>query len=139
MIDWLLILVLGVLIIASFLDLKYRAVPSVALTSILFIVLIMRIENLQFGVAAFVFAWFMKDVLSIKQMEFGVADIKILAMIGLLVSTMNGFLILIGIFALFQFVYTLAWQLKVGSDKERPFIPCLLAVYIALLLIGVVV
>lgn len=137
MIDWLLILVLGTLIVASYLDLKYRAVPSVFLTSILFIVLVMRIENLQFGVMAFVFAWFMKDVLSIKQMEFGVADIKILTMIGLLISTMNGFLIFIGIFAIFQFIYTLVWQWKVGSDKERPFIPCLLAVYIALLLIEV--
>ena len=137
MIDWMLILVLGTLIVASYLDLKYRAVPSVFLTSILFIVLVMRIENLQFGVMAFVFAWFMKDVLSIKQMEFGVADIKILTMIGLLISTMNGFLIFIGIFAIFQFIYTLVWQWKVGSDKERPFIPCLLAVYIALLLIEV--
>ena len=136
MMDWLLILVLGVLMIASLLDLKYKAVPSVALTSMLFIVVIMRIENLHFGIAAFVFAWIIKDLLSIKNIEFGVADIKIMAIIGLLISTMNGFLIFIGIFALFQLVYTLAWQWRFGSDHERPFIPCLLAVYIALLFIG---
>lgn len=136
MIDFLIILVLGGLIIASLLDLKYRAVPSVALTSLLFIVLIMRIENLQFGIAAFVFAWLIKDILSLKYIEFGVADIKIMAIIGLLISTMNEFLIFIGIFALFQLIYTLAWQWRFGSDNERPFIPCLLAVYIALLVIG---
>ena len=136
MMDFLLILVLGGLMVASLLDLKYRAIPSVALTSLLFIVVIMRIENIQFGIAAFIFAWLFKDLLTIKNIEFGVADIKIMAMIGLMISTMNGFLIFIGVFALFQLVYTLAWQWRFGSDHERPFIPCLLAVYIALLFIG---
>ncbi len=136
MIDVLVILFLGVLLIASFLDLKYRAVPSVFLTAALFIVLIMRIENLQYGIMAFVFAWLIKDILSIKNIEFGVADIKIMATIGLFIMTMNGFLIFIGIFALFQFVYTLAWQWRFGSDHERPFIPCLTAVYLTLILIG---
>lgn len=138
MIDWLMILVLGVLIIASILDLKYRAVPSVFLTGILFIVLIMRIENLAFGISAFVFAWFIKDILSIKELEFGVADLKIMAMIGLMMPTMNMFLILLGVFSIFQLAYTLTWEWRIGHDKERPFIPCLLMVYIAMMIIGVV-
>lgn len=135
MIDWLMILVLGVLIIASFLDIKYKAVPSVLLTGILFIVLIMRIENIAFGISAFIFAWFIKDILSIKEIEFGVADIKIMAMIGLMMPTMNMFLILIGVYSIFQLVYTLSWYKIIGHDKERPFIPCLLMIYIAMMII----
>lgn len=137
MIDWLIWVVLGGLIIASFLDLKYKAVPSVFLTGLLFIVAVMRIENLAFGVLAGIFAWFIKDLINDwNGFDFGIADIKILIVIGLLIPTMNMFLIFIGIFALFQFVYTLVWQWRVGGDTERPFVPCLLAVYIALLLIG---
>lgn len=137
MIDWLLWIVLGVLIIASFLDLKYKAVPSVLLTGLLFIVAIMRIENLGFGILAGIFAWFIKDLIDdFNGLDFGMADIKILIIIGFLIPTMNFFLIFIGIFSLFQFVYTLVWQWRVGGDVERPFVPCLLAVYITLLLIG---
>lgn len=136
MIDWLLWVLLGVFIIASYLDLKYRAIPSVLLTGFLFITMIMRIENLQFGILAGVFAWFVKDLMSIKELEFGMADIKIVIMIGLLTSTIANFLIFLGIFAIFQFAYTLIWQWKAGKDKERPFVPCLLLVFIALLIIG---
>jgi hypothetical protein len=130
------ILVLGVLIIASLLDIKYRAVPSVLLTGTLFIVLIMRIENIAFGISALIFAWFIKDILSMKELEFGVADIKIMATIGLMMPTMNMLLMFIGVFSLFQFVYTFVWEWKIGHDKERPFIPCLLIVYIMMMIIG---
>ena len=137
MIDWLIWVVLGALIIASFLDLKYKAVPSVFLTGLLFIVAIMRIESLPYGILAGIFAWLIKDLINdYNGLEFGMADIKILMIIGLLIPTMNFFLIFIGIFSLFQFVYTLVWQWKLPKEKERPFIPCLLAVFIALLLIG---
>jgi len=137
MIDWILWVALGVLIIASFLDLKYKSVPSVLLTGLLFLVAIMRIENLAFGILAGIFAWLIKDLINdFNGLDFGIADIKILIVIGFLVPTMNFFLIFIGIFSLFQFVYTLVWQWRVGGNIERPFVPCLLAVYVALLLIG---
>lgn len=140
MIDWLILVVLGILILSSYLDLKYKAVPSVLLTGLLFIVAIMRIESLHYGILAGIFAWLIKDLISdFNGLEFGMADIKILMIIGLLIPTMNFFLIFIGIFSLFQFVYTLVWQWKVGGEIERPFVPCLLAVYIALLLIGGIV
>ena len=136
MIEWLIIFVLAILILSSYLDIKYRAIPSVFLTSLLFIVFIARPENLVFGIGAGIFAWFMKDVLSLKELEFGMADIKIMIIIGLLINTMNWFLIFIGIFALFQFVYTVIWQVIIGKDDERPFVPLLTCVYIVLIMIG---
>lgn len=136
MITWLVVLVLLFFLISSYLDIKYKAIPSVFLTSVLFIVFVLRPENLAFGIGAGIFAWFMKDVLSIKDLEFGMADIKIMIIIGLLIPTMNLFLIYIGIFALFQFVYTIIWQVKIGNDGERPFIPLLTAVYLTLIMIG---
>jgi len=140
MIDWLIWVVLGALIIASILDLKYKAIPSVFLTGTLFIVAIMRIENLPFGVLAGIFAWFIKDLISdFNGLNFGRADIKILIIIGFLIPTMNWFLIFIGIFALYQFVYTLVWQWRIKGDIERPFVPCLLAIYVTLMMVGGVI
>jgi len=137
MIDWLIWFVLGAFILASIIDIKYKAIPSVALTGLLFIVAVMRIENLEFGVLAVLFAWIIKDLIAdFSGMDFGMADIKIMGVIGLLIPTMNFFLIFIGIFAIFQLVYTFAWIKFVGGDTERPFIPCLLAVFVALMLIG---
>jgi len=64
------------------------------------------------------------------------ADIKIMIMMGLMIPTMNFFLIFIGVFAIFQLAYTLVWEWQIGGDTERPFIPCLLAVYVGMVLIG---
>ena len=55
MISGLIFIVLGALIIASLIDLKYKAVPSVALTGILFLVAGMGIEYLHFGILAGLF------------------------------------------------------------------------------------
>ena len=137
MVNWLIFVVLGALIIASFLDIKYKRMPSVFLTGLLFIVAIMRIESLPYGILAGIFAWLIKDLIAdFNGLDFGMADIKIMMVIGLLIPTMNMFLIYIGVFSLFQFVYTLVWQWKFPHEKERPFVPCLLAVLIALILIG---
>ena len=132
------LLILGVLVCligASYLDLKYRAIPSVFLTGLLFIVAVVRIDFIHFGILAGIFAWVMKDILSIKELEFGMADIKIMMIIGLILNTRFEFFLLIGIFAVFQFIYTAVWMWKMGDDKERPFVPCLLAVYVTMMLI----
>lgn len=134
------LLVLGVfvcLIGASYLDLKYRAIPSVFLTTLLFIVAIVRIDFIPLGVLAGIFAWLMKDLIfEYNGLDFGVADIKIIAIIGLMLHTRFEFLMMIGVFSIFQFVWVVLWQWKMKEDKrEMPLIPCLLAVYITMMLI----
>lgn len=137
MIDWVVWVVLGLLVLASYLDLKYKAVPSVILTGALFTVLMMRPYNLIFGVIAFVFAILIRDLISdVAGMEFGVADIKIMAIIGLLVSNAQGLFLMILLFCIFQFVYTLIWRWQVEKTGEMPFIPCLTAIYVAMMILG---
>lgn len=137
MINFLILIVLGFLLLASYLDLKYKAVPSVLLTSLIFVVLLLRPENLYFGVVALVFAVLIKDLISdVAGLDFGMADIKIFIIMGLLLSTFESLMILIVVFLIFQFVYTLVWRWKVSDEDEMPFIPCLTAVYIAMILIG---
>lgn len=137
MIDWLIFVVLASLIVASILDIKYKAVPSVFLTALMFVVGILRIENIPFGILAGVFAWVIKDIIfEYKGLDFGVADIKIIVVIGLLIPTMQMFLIFLGVFSLLQLVYTLILQWKFPNEKERPFIPCLLAVFVTMMCLG---
>lgn len=137
MIDWVIWVVLGVLVLASFLDIKYKAVPSVLLTGMIFATLLLRPDNLLFGIIAFVFAIMIKDLISdVAGMEFGVADIKILVIMGLLLTNFASLMIMIVMFLIFQFAYTVVWRWKVDKKGEMPFIPCLLAVYIALILVG---
>ena len=125
------------LILASILDLKYRGVPSVLLTGVIFLVAILRFNNIYFGILGFLMGWLIKDLIyEFQGLEFGLADIKVMAIIGLLIPNMFNFFLFIGIFSIYQFVYTAVWQWRVGHDAERPFIPCLLAVYITLMLVG---
>jgi len=137
MFDFLILGVLVCLIGASFLDLKYRAIPSVFLTGLLFIVAIIRVDFIAFGVLAGVFAWVMKDLIyEFNGLDFGIADIKILAIIGLMLHTRYEFLLMIGIFSIFQLAWVSLWSWKMKADKrEMPFIPVLLAVYVTMILL----
>ena len=128
---------LGVLVIASIFDIKYKAIPSVLLTGTIFIALMLRPDNLLFGVIAFVFALIIKDLMSdVAGMEFGVADVKIIIVIGLLLANFFSLILMIIMFIVFQFVYTFIWRLRINKEDEMAFVPCLLAVYVALILIG---
>lgn len=139
MIEWLLFVVLGIFLLASYLDIKYRAIPSVILTGTIFVVLLLRPENVLYGLASFVFALLIKDLISdIAGMEFGVADIKVFVIMGLLVSIFQDFVLMILIFLVFQFVYTVVWRIRVSKTDLMAFVPCLTVVYIALMLLGVV-
>ena len=137
MISFVLFIVLGVLIIASYLDLKYKAIPSILLTGTIFILLILRPENLIFGIILLAFGLLMEDFLIMNKTEFGLADIKVLVILGLLLSTMSNLFITLLVFIAFQFVYTIVWKIKMG-EEEMAFVPCLTAIYIALMILGVV-
>ncbi len=137
MIPALILILLGVLLFVSYLDIKYKAVPSVILTSMIFVVLLLRPENVYFGAVAFVFAILIKDLINdVAGLDFGNADIKIFIMMGLLIGNLANIIMLIVIFLCFQLIYTLLWRWLVSNENEMPFIPCLTAVYIAMALIG---
>ncbi len=137
MIDLLIYVVLAFFLLASYLDLKYKAVPSVILTGLIFVTLIMRPTNLLFGVIALTFAIMIKDLISdVAGLDFGVADIKVFIVMGLLLANFQSLIIMIVVFMIFQFVYTLMWRWKVSDEDEMPFLPCLTAVYVALILVG---
>jgi hypothetical protein len=135
--DTLIFVVLGILSFASYLDIKFKAVPSIILTSTIFMVLLLRPENIYFGVLGLVFGFIIKDLLNIKRLNFGVADIKILVVFGLLIANIQYFFIMIILFLIYQFVYAIIFKYGFKNEEEEiPFIPCLLAIYITLMFTG---
>ncbi len=139
MITWLVLVIFGMLVLSSIFDLKFKAVPSVILTAGIFTALLVNPDNLLFGVICLVFGILIKDLINnVAGLDFGVADIKIFVIFGLLLTNFEALILMIMIFLVFQFVYTIVWRWRVSNEAEMPFIPCLLAVYIALMWLGCV-
>jgi len=139
MISFLVLVMLGLMLLVSYLDLKYKAIPSVLLTAGIFVALLVNPENLIFGVICLVFALMIRDLIDdVSGLDFGVADIKIFVIFGLLLTNFSSLMIMIIVFLIFQFVYTVVWRWRVSDEDEMPFIPCLLAVYIVLIICGCV-
>lgn len=137
MIDWVVWLVLGVLILASYLDIKYKAIPSVFLSGLIFVLLLLRPQNLLFGVILLAFGFVIKDLIDdMAGMEFGVADLKILIVIGLMFVSSHVMFLFVIVFGILQFAYILVWRLFISKEDHVPFVPCLLAVFLTLLLVG---
>jgi len=131
------LIILGLLILASLFDLKYKAVPSVLLTAGIFTALLVNPHNLILGVICLVFALMIRDLIdNVAGSEFGLADIKVFVIFGLLLVNVQALFLMIVIFVIFQFAYTVIWRYKIDKKAEMPFVPCLLAVYIALMLLG---
>ena len=136
---WLALVMLGMLILASIFDLKFKAVPSVILTTGIFTALLVNPNNLYFGIVCLVFGILIRDLIdNVAGLDFGVADIKIFVIFGLLLVNFEALIIMIIIFLVFQFVYTVVWRWRISDEAEIPFVPCLLAVYIALMCLGCV-
>lgn len=133
-----LLILLGVVAI---IDAKFKTVPSVFLTSILLATALVHFYNfeiglisLAFGVIAFIFANLLFELDFIR----GMADIKFLVVIGLMIQSVQMFFAFMLITALFGMAYksVYVYALKYKEKDEVPFLPCLYAVYVTLYLIG---
>lgn len=129
------LIVLVALVVATIIDLKSNAIPSVFLTGFLLVVLALRMDNLGFGIMVGVFMFLMYEF----DKKMGVADFKIGIIIGLLISTMQGFFYFAILFAFAQVLgaYYVRKVLK-KEGAEYPFIVGLLGVYIVMIFAGVV-
>lgn len=139
MFDVLLIILIPLFVWFSYLDIRYREINAFILTATILVVLLLRPENLIFGIAGYLFGLTLRDFVSARGFEFGIADVKLLTVIGFLIPTANSFMIFLFVFSIFQLFYTLLMDWKFGYLEDRPFIPLILAVYLALLFGGILV
>ena len=137
-----LIAILGIIAIV---DLKFKKIPSILLTGILFVVAMIQLFtptglaqfHLAGGVAFLILAWLLYEADFIG----GFADVKVLVIIGMMINSYPMLLVGVLLTMLFGFIYKLIFRyvLKKKKEEEVPFIPCLFLVYVALLIVEVLI
>ncbi|MCK5293900.1 MAG: hypothetical protein KAJ49_04560 [Arcobacteraceae bacterium] len=134
MIEMFLLIALTVL---SIIDIKRRVFPAVLTTTIILVLLLVKMDNIQFGILAFVFGWLLLEL----EYFSGVADLKVMTMIGLMINNLASFMFSIMIILIVGTVYTIL-MVKVLKFKDKidevPYIPVFLISYIIMLLSGLI-
>jgi len=120
------------LLITSIIDWKLKALPSIFLTAMLFAVAFLNPANLWFGIMAFIIAYLLYEA----DFFSGVADIKVMTMIGFMISTTNYLFGLILLTVMFGFFWKVLIKWRFKDEKDVAFIPVFLFIYITLFLLG---
>ena len=122
------------LVIVSVLDLKFKVVPSVLLTTMLFTVTVLNPANLWFGIMAFIISYLLYEL----DFFSGVADIKTMTMLGFMIPTTNWMFALI----LLTVVFGVMWKtiIRISTKKtvkdDFAFLPVFSLVYLVLIGMG---
>ena len=137
MIITLTMIVFALLLVVSLIDFRTKHVPAFLTTSIIFLVAMVNMADIQFGlihlafgVLAFIFAYLLYEAEFIG----GVADIKVMVIIGMMVTNIFSFFMFLGLVMLFGFLYKLVWRfiLKKSEGSEVPYLLSLWAIYVIL-------
>ena len=135
------IIVFTLLFLISLIDLKTKKVPAFLTTALIFTIAMVNMQDINFGLIhlgfgalAFIFAYILYELDFIG----GIADIKVIVIIGMMIISLNHFFIFITLIMIIGFAYKLIWRyvLKKPDDAEVPFIISLWAVYSILLING---
>lgn len=132
MIDWIVLIVAVFLLIASVIDWKLKALPSIMLTAMLFAVAVLHPANLWFGIMAFIIAYLLYEA----DFFSGVADIKIMTIIGFMLSTTNYLFGLILLTVCYGFIWKVMIKYRLKNEKDVAFIPVFLFIYGTIYLLG---
>jgi len=131
------LLVLLILLVASSIDFKKKEVPSFFLTAGIFVVALVGfnyfgITSLAFGVFAFLLGLLLYDL----NFFGGIADIKALALIGLLIPNMKIFFLFTFFVLIMGLLYKglIKFVLNKPDNYQVPFLFAILIAYIGLLM-----
>lgn len=121
-----------IFVILSIIDYKYREIPAFFLTGLIFLVLALNQSHLFFGILGFVFAYLLYEA----QFIGGVADIKLIIVMALLVGSLKWFFILAGSILVLGIATKLIIGFFTKKEIEFAFIPVLLLSYLFMMIIG---
>ena len=132
MISALIWIVADFLLISSIIDWKLKALPSIFLTAMLFAVAVLNPANLWFGIMAFIIAYLLYEA----DFYSGWADVKVMTILGFMISTTNWLFALILLSVCYGFVWKVLIKWRLRKEKDIAFLPVFLFVYLTLLLLG---
>lgn len=125
------------LIILSFLDLKYKAVPSVMTTGLILVCSLLYFNHLNFAIISFIFAWLLYEGDIFK----GIADVKIGALLGFFCVSLLEVIQLLGLFLICIYTFKLVLWIfnKNKMTKEEienvkiPMLPIISIIFITIM------
>lgn len=117
----------------SIIDIKFKQIPSGMLTGLLIVTLFNRTDYLVFGVLALLYALFLYEFGFIS----GVADIKLIALFGLLVDGLLSIMVLMLIVACVGLLYKVFFKTILKKKHEIAFIPSLSISFLIMWVLGV--
>lgn len=132
------LIVFVAIVVFAFLDWRSHAVPSFMTTSVILALLLIQPSNLIWGVSAFVFGWLLFEFDFLGGRFFGgIADVKVVTIIGLMISNLQQFATLMIATTGFSVILSIILYYKNNKKipDEIPFIPVLILVYVAVLMV----
>lgn len=134
------ILIGVILLIFAIIDLKYKAIPSFLTTIVILALVLINYNNLVFGIAGAIFGLFLFEFNFLKERYFGgIADIKVMTIIGLMISSLTQFSIMM-IILMGLGVITTIFRFYYYKDKKQPkefaYIPILFLTYLIMKIIN---
>jgi len=135
-IDTTILAVLLFLLVASILDAKLKAIPSMFLSGAIIVLAIVMFDNLAFGILALAYGLFLMDADFMR----GKADLKVMVIIGLMITSLYPFLIMMLLVVFFgvAFKFGIYFVAKPKRDIEVPFVPILFIVYVSLVILRLI-
>jgi len=128
-----LLIIVGLfLLIASIIDWKIKKIPSIFLTGMIFAVAMVNPANLWFGIMAFIMGYLLMEA----DFFSGVADLKIMTLIGFMLSTTNYLLGFILLTVIFGVIWKILIKWRLPKEKDVAFVPVFLFLYFTLYLVG---
>jgi len=138
MLPLLVIIITGILLfLMTILDIKYKTMPSILPSLVIFFVFAMKIHynplGIVYGLLGVIFALILWEFYYIE----GIADLKAIVIISLCLASLTQFAIFMVVLSIYSFVYQFMIQkrFKFKKGKKIPFIPVLFCVYITMMLI----
>lgn len=132
MITTLILLIVGlILLVLTILDLKYKSMPSIFPTALIFVLAFVKFENLQFALLSGILALLMYEFAYENDVGFGMADIKVMIALGFLIPSINSFFTFTIVFMIGQLFYTFMFRKYWKQKGEIPFIPLLFMIFVA--------
>ena len=137
MIEMIELFLLLCLILLTFIDLRHKTLPSPLTTSIILILAIVKLQNIEFGIIAFIFGLLMTEGFTDKGQFFsGLADLKVTVMIGLMCSNVFALMLMIMLIMIYGTVYKAVAVKFFKSKEEIAFISVFLFVYVTLMILN---
>lgn len=123
MIDIVLIVATILFLMMIFFDIVKKKIPSILGTSIIFILAVIKIQNLPFAVIMFIFAWFLYE----SEVYRGIADVKMITAIGFLIPSMLGVISFVIVLTFYTVTYNILVRLGLKIEEYAGTVPIFLS------------